>query len=105
MSDRKNFGVTPRRAAVAFAVLLFFAFVASWTSLPARAGGGAETRSTTAPQPVPGSAVRIAIVDPMKLPPATTIARAALRARRLHIVRPKFFGHGNAVTSPSATLP
>ena len=104
MSDRKNFGVTPRRAAVAFAVLLFFAFVASWNSLPARAGGGAETRSTTAPQPVPGSAVRIAIVDPMKLPPATTIASAARRTHRVRVL-PKFFGHGNAVTSPSATLP
>lgn len=38
----------------------------------------------------------------MKLPPATTTARAALRPRRLHIVRPRFFGHGNAATSTSA---
>src|SRR6202161_2853821 len=102
MTDRKNLGLTPRRAAVAFAVVLLLAFAASWTSLPARAGGDVETRPTTAPQPVPGSAVRIGIVDPMKLPPATTTARAALRPRRLHIVRPRFFGHGNAATSTSA---
>lgn len=58
----------------AFAIALSFAFVASWMSLPARAGAAAAgTQPTVAPQPLHTFAVRTGIVDPMRLPPAAAI--------------------------------
>src|SRR5277367_5740937 len=74
MSDRGRFVVTPRRALAAIAIVLVFTFVVSWTSLSARAGAVTETRSAAAPQALHTFAVRTAIVDPMKLPPADAVA-------------------------------
>src|ERR1700693_2067304 len=73
MSDRRKPVLTPRRAVAAFAIVLFFAFVASWTSLPARAGGGAAIQSLPAPRPPQHLlAIRTGTVYPLELPPATT---------------------------------
>jgi Abnormal spindle-like microcephaly-assoc'd, ASPM-SPD-2-Hydin len=102
MSDRKNPVLTPRRTVAAFAIILFFAFAASWTSLPARAGSSAATQST-APQPLHFSATRIGIVDPMKLPPA---AMAPTRHfMPLRVADPVAYLKRKAAVSAGAMLP
>src|SRR5208337_1785417 len=102
MSVRRRFVVTPRRAVAAFAIVLFFASVASWTSLPARAGGAAGTQSTAAPRPLHTFAVRTGIVDPMKLPPAAAIP--ARHFKPLRVANPVAYLQRKAAMS-GATLP
>src|ERR1700689_3231390 len=102
MSDRRNSVLTPRRAVAAFVIVLFFAFVASWTSLPARAGSSVATQST-APQPLRFSAARIAIVDPMKLPPAAMVP--ARHFMPLRVADPVAYLERKAAMSTGAMLP
>src|SRR5271156_1945738 len=83
MSERRKSVLTPRRAFAAIVLLLSFTFVASWTSLPARAGGSAaaqSTRAATGPQHL--IATRTGIVYPLKLPlPTPSLARHSRRLR------------------------
>ena len=102
MTVRRRFVVTPRRAVAAFAIVLFFASVASWTSLPARAGGAAGTQSTAAPRPLHTFTVRTGIVDPMKLPPAAAIP--ARHFKPLRFAHPVAYLQRKAAMS-GATLP
>jgi hypothetical protein len=84
MSDRKSSVWTPRRVVVAFAVVLLFAFVASWTSLPARAGSSAATQSSPAPNSMRHLlATRTGIVYPLELPSATVTVGRHSRPRRV----------------------
>src|SRR5579862_3411941 len=81
MSDRSNSVWTPRRIVAAFAVVLVFAFIASWWSLPARAGSSAATQSSHAMQH--RLAVRTGTVYPLELPPVTTSVGPHSRPRRV----------------------
>src|ERR1700747_82075 len=84
MSDRRDSVWTPRRVVVAFAVVLLFAFVASWTSLPARAGSSAAPQSSPAPNSMRHLvATRTGVVYPQELPPATMTVGRHLRPRRV----------------------
>src|ERR1700683_5241273 len=104
MSDRKNSVLTPRRAIAAFVIVLFFAFVASWTSLPARAGGSAATQSLPAPrQPKHLLAIRTGTVYALEWPPATTTADRHLRPFR--VANPAAYRLNKAAIDSGAMLP
>src|SRR5579872_5214308 len=81
MSDRSNSVWTPRHLVTAFAVVLVFAFIASWSSLPARAGSSAATQSGHAMQH--RLAIRTGTVYPFELPPATAEVGRHSRPRRV----------------------
>ena len=104
MSDRKHSGLTPRRAVAAFAIVLVFAFAASWTSLPARAGGAAATPSVAAPrQGQHRLAIRTGTVYLSQLPAATlSVGR---RSRPLRVANPAAYRQGKAALDAGATLP
>src|ERR1700735_1831912 len=104
MSDRRNPVLTPRRAAAAFVIVLFFAFVASWTSLPARAGGAASTQSLAAPrQPKHLLAIRTGTVYPLELPPATM--NVGPHRRPFRVANPAAYRLNKAAIDSGAALP
>ena len=106
MSDRRNSVWTPRRAVAAFAIVLSFAFVASWMSLPARAGSSAATLSLSAPaprQPQHLIATRTGTVYPLELPPAT--ASVGSHSRPFRVAHPAAYRQSKAALDSGATLP
>ena len=104
MSDRRNSVWTPRRAVAAFAIVLLFAFVASWTSLPARAGSSAATLSLSAPrQPQHLIATRTGTVYPLELPPAT--ASVGRHSRPFRVAHPAAYRQSKAALDSGAMLP
>src|SRR5271170_953612 len=106
MDQRRKPFLTPSRSAVAFAILLVLAFVASLASMPARAGGGGAspasiTRAASSPQH--RFATRTGIVYPLELPQVTasdvaSLAQHSRGSRRLKRLRA-------SATSLDETLP
>src|SRR6202043_3387843 len=95
---------TPRRAVAAFAIVLSFAFIASWMSLPASAGGSAATQSLPAPRlPQHLLATRTGTVYPLELPPATTSVVRHLRPFR--VADPAAYRQSKAALDSGATIP
>ena len=104
MSDRSNSVLTPRRVVAAFAIVLFFAFIASWSSLPARAGSSAATQSLPAPrQPKHLLATRTGTVYPLELPPAT--ASVGRHSRPFRVADPVAYRLRKAAIDSGAMLP
>jgi hypothetical protein len=97
MSDRSNSVWTPRRIVAAFAVVLIFAFIASWSSLPARAGSSAATQS------IHRLATRTGTVYPLELPPAT--ASVGPHSRPLRVGDPVAYRLRKAAIDSGAMLP
>src|SRR5271170_4801054 len=105
MYHRRKFVWTPRRAAAAVFIALLFAFVASWTSLPARAGGGGSTPSTPLPPPRHMLAVRTGVVYPLNLPPPSAQASSARHSRLRRIANPFGYSQRQAATATDEILP
>src|SRR5271156_2142364 len=103
MYHRRKFVWTPRRAAAAVFIALLFAFVASWTSLPARAGG--STPSTPLPAPRHMLAVRTGVVYPLNLPPPSAQSSSARHSRLRRIANPFGYSQRQAATATDAILP
>src|SRR5271167_1413335 len=103
MSDRRKPVLTPRRAVAAFAIVLCFAFVASWTSLPARAGGAATQSLPAAKQPRHLLAIRTGTVYPLELPPAT--ASVGRHPRPFRVADPAAYRQRKAAIDSGAMLP
>src|SRR5580700_8139975 len=104
MSDGRNSVWTPRRAVAAFAIVLSFAFVISWMSLPARAGGSAATQSLTAPrQPQHLLATLTGTVYPLELPPATMSVGG--HSRPFRVAHPAAYRQSKAAIDSGATIP
>src|SRR5208283_193236 len=103
MDHRLKFVWTPRRAAAAIFIALLFAFVASWTSLPARAGGSAL--SIAAPPPRHMLAMRTGVVYPLNLPPPSAQANSARHARFRRFANPFGYSQRQAATATDAILP
>jgi hypothetical protein len=103
MYHRQNFVWTPRRAAAAIFITLLFAFVASWTSLPARAGGSAPSIAAAPPRHM--LAVRTGVVYPLNLPPPSAQASFARHSRSRRIVNPFAYSQRQAATASDAILP
>src|SRR5579863_7614241 len=101
MSDRSNSVWTPRRIVAAFIVVLVFAFIASWSSLPARAGGTAATQSRHATQH--RIAIRTGTVYPFELPPAT--AQVGRHSRPFRVADPVAYRLRKAAIDSGALLP
>jgi Abnormal spindle-like microcephaly-assoc'd, ASPM-SPD-2-Hydin len=105
MSDRRNSVLTPLRVVPAIAIILSFAFAASWTSLPTRAGGDADAQSAAAPEPLHSFGVRTGIVDPMRLPPPTTIPGVARHFMPSRVANPAAYRRSKAAMSSGEALP
>src|SRR5208337_2594616 len=103
MYHRRDFVWTPRRAAAAIFIALLFALVASWTSVPARAGG--STPAIAAPPPRHLLAARTGVVYPLNLPPPSAQASFTRRARSRRIANPIAYGQHQAATATDAILP
>src|SRR5277367_4966036 len=103
MYHRRKFVWTPRRAAAAVFIALLIAFVASWTSLPARAGGSAP--SIAAPAPRHMLAMRTGVVYPLNLPPSSAQASFARHSRSRRIANPLAYSQRQAATTTDAILP
>src|SRR5271154_2111800 len=103
MYHRRKFVWTPRRAAAAVFIALLFAFVASWTSLPARAGGSAP--SIAAPAPRHMLAVRTGVVYPLNLPPPSAQASSARHSRLRRIANPFGYSQRQTATATDEILP
>ena len=88
----------------AFAIVLSFAFIASWMSLPASAGGASATQSLPAPgQPQHLVATRTGTVYPLDLPPATMSVGG--HSRPFRVAHPAAYRRSKAALDSSATLP
>src|SRR5271170_3215675 len=103
MYHRRKFVWTPRRATAAIFIALLFAFVASWTSLPARAGG--STPSIAAPAPRHMLAVRTGVVYPLNLPRPSAQASFARHSRSRRIANPFAYAQRQAAVATDAILP
>src|SRR5271166_1525708 len=104
MNRRRNSVWKPRLTVAALAIALAFAFVASWTSITARAGSGAATPSVvTTPTPQQLYALQTGTVYPLQLPPATPSLESHSRPRRF--VSRGFYRHGQARIDSGAALP
>ena len=103
MYHRRKFVWTPRRAAAAIFITLLFAFLASWTSLPARAGGSASSIAAAPPRHM--LAVRTGVVYPLNLPPPSAQASFARHSRSRRIVNPLAYSQRQAATATDAILP
>jgi hypothetical protein len=77
-----------RRATVASLLVIIFALAAGWTSIPARAGAGGPTAKTAIAATAPGEIEvdRVAVIDPMSLPPP--VSRAHRGAHPLRVADP-----------------
>src|SRR5271166_1368674 len=102
MDHRRKFVWTPRRAAAAVFIALLFAFVASWTSLPARAGGSAPP--IAAPPPRHMLAVRTGVVYPLNLPTPSAQASFARHSRSRRIVNPFGYSQREGAAATDAIL-
>jgi len=104
MNRRRNSVWTPRLTDAAFAIALAFALVASWTSIPARAGSAAATPSVlTPPPPQHLFALQTGTVYPSQLPPATPSLESHPRPRRF--VNRSFYRYDQSQIDSGATLP
>ncbi len=105
MKERRKSVWTPRRVVAAIALVFIFAFIAMWTSMPARAGGGAAIQSTTvvAP-PVHSIAVRKGIVYPLELPPVTETSGLMPHSRRSHVTDPVTYRERKNATATGSTF-
>ena len=103
MYHRRKFVWTPRRAATAIVIALLFALVASWTSLPARAGGSAPSIAAAAPRHM--LAVRTGVVYPLNLPRPSAQASFVRHSRSRRIANPLAYGQRQAATATDAMLP
>ena len=103
MYHRRKFVWTPRRAAAAIFITLLFAFVASWTSLPARAGGSAPSIPAAPPRHL--LALRTGVVYPLNLPPPSAQASFARHSRLRRIVNPLAYSERQAAAATDAILP
>ena len=103
MYHRRKFVWTPRRAAAAIFITLLFAFLASWTSLPARAGGSASPIAAAPPRHM--LAVRTGVVYPLNLPRPSAQASFARHSRSRRIVNPFAYSQRLASTATDGILP
>jgi hypothetical protein len=97
MNDRSNSAWTPRRIVAAFAVVLFFAVIGSWS----RAG---NTQSS--PAAIQGQhllATQTGTVYPLELPPATAIV--GRHSRPFRVADPVAYRLRKAAIDSGATLP
>jgi Abnormal spindle-like microcephaly-assoc'd, ASPM-SPD-2-Hydin len=103
MDHRRKFVWTPRRAAAAVFIALLFAFIASWTSLPARAGG--STPPVAAPAPRHMLAVRTGVVYPLNLPAPSAQPSFARHVRSRRIANPFGYSERQSATAADEILP
>ena len=103
MYHRRKLVWTPRRAAAVIFIALLFAFVASWTSLPARAGGSVPSIAAAPPRHM--LAVRTGIVYPLNLPRPSAQASFARHSRSRRIANPFAYAQRQAAVANDAMLP
>ena len=103
MYHRRKFALTPRRAAAAVFIALLFAFVASWTSLPARAGGSTPSIAAAAPRHM--LAVRTGVVYPLNLPAPSAQASFVRHSRSRRIANPFAYSQRQAAIATDEMLP
>jgi hypothetical protein len=103
MYHRRKLVWTPRRAAAVIFIALLFAFVASWTSLPARAGGSAPSIAAAPPRHM--LAVRTGVVYPLNLPRPSAQASFARHSRSRRIANPFAYAQRQAAVANDAMLP
>src|SRR5580704_1509058 len=103
MYHRRKLVWTPRRAAAVIFIALLFAFVASWTSLPARAGGSVPSIAAAPPRHM--LAVRTGIVYPLNLPRPSAQASFARHSRSRRIANPFAYAQRQAAVANDAILP